>query len=136
MISFVIQVVCVSASGLGVLDVIQSIDIKMFESEEADAQAAMLENLHTRAVRVTRRVHDVGAGMDASLQARHNPPSPGVHFWDLPPVFHRYPACISLYPRYPAVSLYLAILQQIHCIPLYPTVSSCIRTYLAVSSCI
>jgi len=34
------------------------------------------------------------------------------------------------------VSLYLAILQQIHCIPLYSTVFSCIRTYLAVSSCI
>jgi len=26
--------------------------------------------------------------------------------------------------------------QQIHCISLYPTVSSCTRTYLAVSSCI
>jgi len=64
-------------------------------------------------------------------------PSPGVYFWDLPPVFHLYPACISRYPWYPAVSLlYLAILQQIHCIPLYLTVSGCIRIYLAVSSCI
>jgi len=63
-------------------------------------------------------------------------PSPGVYFWDLPPVFHLYPACISPYLRYSAVSLYLAILQQIHRIPLYPTVSSSIRTYLAVSSCI
>ena len=59
-----------------------------------------------------------------------------MYFWNRPPVFHLYLACISPYPWYPAVFLYLAILQQIHCIPLYPTVSSCICTYLAVSSCI
>jgi len=67
-------------------------------------------------------------------------PSPGVYFWDVPPVFHLYPACISPYPWYPVypyiVDLYLAILQRVHCIPLCLTVSSCIRTYLAVSSCI
>jgi len=57
-------------------------------------------------------------------------PSPGVYFWDLPSVFHVYPACISSpHPWYPAVSLYLAILQQIHCIPL----SRCIPLYPAVS---
>jgi len=64
-----------------------------------------------------------------------------VYFWDVPPVFHLYPACISPISRlyltvYPCLDLYLSILQQIHCIPLYPTVSSCIRTYLAVSGCI
>ena len=51
-----------------------------------------------------------------------------------------YPACISPYPWYPAVSLCRSIsnlfAQRIHGILLYPTVSSCIRTYLAVSSCI
>jgi len=39
-------------------------------------------------------------------------------------------------PLYPCIVIYLAILQQIHCIPLYPAGFSCIRTYLAVSSCI
>jgi len=35
------------------------------------------------------------------------------------------------------IDLYLAILQQIHCIPLYPTVQChCIQLYLYVSSCI
>ena len=24
--------------------------------------------------------------------------SPGVYFWDISPVFHMYPACISPYP--------------------------------------
>jgi len=55
---------------------------------------------------------------------------PLVYFWDIPPVLHLYPACISpypWYPVYPCIDLYLAILQQIHCISLYPTVSSCIR---------
>ena len=50
--------------------------------------------------------------------------------WNVLPVF-------NLYSVYPAVSLciylHLANLQQIHGIPLYLTVSSCIRTYLAVS---
>jgi len=69
---------------------------------------------------------------------------PGVYVWDVLPVFDLYPACLCLspYPWYPAVSLYrsiyLSILQQIHCICilLYPTVSNCIRTHLAVSSCV
>ena len=73
----------------------------------------------------------------------HEKPSPGVYFWDVPPVFnlYLYSVCISsLYPWYPAVYPCIyphpAILQQIHCILLYLTASSCIRTYLAVSSCI
>jgi len=55
-----------------------------------------------------------------------------LYFTCIPPVSHR-----ILGIRYIPVSiLYLSILQQIHCIPLYPTVFSCIlRTYLAVSSC-
>ena len=66
--------------------------------------------------------------------------SSAIYFWGiLPAVIHLYPACISPYLWYPAVScieLYLAIVQQIHCSPLFPTASSCIRTYLAASSCI
>ena len=48
------------------------------------------------------------------------------------PVSHR----ILDIPLHPVIDPYLDVLQQIHCIPLYPTASSCIRTYLAVSSCI
>jgi len=76
------------------------------------------------------------------LKAVRLEPSPGVYFWDVPAVFHLYPACISHrilgIPCIPVSILYLSILQQMHChcIPLYPTVSSCIRKYLAVSSCI
>jgi len=66
-------------------------------------------------------------------------------------VFLGYLVCISPVPVYPNAShrnlgillyrcidpyLYLAMLQQIHCILLYPTASSCIRTHLATSSCI
>jgi len=63
-----------------------------------------------------------------------------VYFLDIPPVILLYlPAShrILNIPLYPCIGigLYLAILQQIHCIPPYPTVSSCIRMYLAVSSC-
>jgi len=65
----------------------------------------------------------------------------------LPVVFNLYSACISPYPLVffsiplcPCVYLHLhpAILQQIHCIPLYltVTVSSCIHTFLAVSGCV
>jgi len=78
------------------------------------------------------------------LSSNTSPPlAPGVHFWDIPPVIHLYPACISpnvslVIPCIPCINPYLAILQQkqIPCIPLFSTVSSCIRTYLAVSSCI
>jgi len=34
----------------------------------------------------------------AASASRSPQPSPGVYFWDTPPVFHRYPACISPYP--------------------------------------
>ena len=85
-----------------------------------------------------------GKGRSSLLGAeagRNKEPSPGVYVWYAPPVFHLYPASISPYPWYPVYPclvsiLYLSILQQIHCIPLYPTISSYIRTYLAVSSCI
>jgi len=50
---------------------------------------------------------------------------------DLPPVFHLYPACISPYPWYPAVSLCLAIFAAA---PLYPAASHCIQLYPCVSS--
>jgi len=51
----------------------------------------------------------------------------------IPPVSHR----ILGIPLCPCIDLYLAILQQIHCTPLFSTVSSCIRTYLlGVSRCI
>ena len=50
----------------------------------------------------------------------------------IPPTSHR----ILSIPLYPCVYLHLAILQEIHCIPLYLNVSSCIRSYPAVSSCI
>jgi len=94
-------------------------------------------------------------------------PSPNIYFWDIPPVFciqpvfrlyqpqpvsHRVLICVL---GYPAVSLYptsylhlhlassttsINFLQQIHFIPLYLTVSSCmlmlyVHTYLA-DSCI
>ena len=53
-------------------------------------------------------------------------------------VFFGYSACISLYPAcislYPDIYLYLAILQHIHCIPLYPTVSTISRLYLTIST--
>jgi len=62
-----------------------------------------------------------------------------LYFGDTPPVLYcispLYPACISPrilgIPLYPCIcnDLYLAILQQIHCIPLY----LCIRLYPAVS---
>jgi len=75
-------------------------------------------------------------GKSTLRATEHNTAQPSglwcVFLGSPPPVFHPYPACISPYPWYPAVSLYLAILQQIHCIPLYPTVS--VRN-LAVSSC-
>jgi len=72
----------------------------------------------------------------AGTRPRLTQPSPGVYFRDIPPVFHLYPPVshhILGVPLYPFIDLYLAVLQQIHCIPPYPTVSSCIRTYLAVS---
>ena len=55
-----------------------------------------------------------------------------LYFTCTPPVSHH----ILGTPLYLYIDLYLAMLQQIHCIPLYPTASRCIRTYLAVSSCI
>jgi len=71
-----------------------------------------------------------------------------LYFTCVPPVFHLYPVSHlppvshrilgTLYIPVSRISiLYLSILQQIHChcIPLYP-VSHCIRTYLAVFSCI
>ena len=79
--------------------------------------------------------------LPGALAYPHDGVNPGgVYFWDIPNVlFYLYPAYISPYPWYPVhlccINLYLAILQQIHCIPLYPTVPSC-DTYLAVSSCI
>jgi len=63
-------------------------------------------------------------------------PSPGVYFWDLPPVFHMYPPYISLYPWYPAVSLYRSVSSHFAPDPLYPAVSHCIQLYPYVSSCI
>jgi len=61
-------------------------------------------------------------------------PSPGVYFWDTPPIFHLYPACISPYPWYPVclpVSIYIYPTTVSHCIQkLYPYVA------LAVSCCI
>jgi len=58
----------------------------------------------------------------------HVPPVFNLHF---PLVSHRIP---SWYPAlYPCIYLHLAVLQQIHCILLYLTVSSCIRTHLAAS---
>jgi len=72
-------------------------------------------------------------------------PAPGVYFWGMsrlyftciPPVSYRI-LVLGIRPCIPVSILYLSILKQIHCIPLYPTVSSCVcvRTYLAVSSCI
>jgi len=53
-----------------------------------------------------------------------------------PPVFHLYPACISPYPSYPAVSLYRSISSQFAAEPRYPTVASCFCSYRDVSSCI
>jgi len=47
-----------------------------------------------------------------------------MHFWDIPPVFHRIlgiPSHFAADPLYPAVS---------HCIQLYPYASSCIQLYL------
>jgi len=59
---------------------------------------------------------------------------PGVSFWDIPPVLELYPACISPYPWYPAVSLYIYASSNFaassHCIQLYSYVS------IAVSNCI
>ena len=46
------------------------------------------------------------------------------------PVSHR----ILGIPLYPCIDLYLAILQQIHCIPL-PAASHCIQLYPCLSSC-
>ena len=43
-----------------------------------------------------------------------------LYFTCIPPVSHR----ILDVPLYPCIDRYLAIMQQIHCIPLYPTVSS------------
>jgi len=46
-------------------------------------------------------------------------PSPGVYVWGIPPLSHR----IFAIPLHPCIDSYLAILQQIHCIPMYPAVS-------------
>ena len=62
--------------------------------------------------------------------------TPGVYFWDIPPVLHLYPACISPYPWYPAVSLYRYISSHFAADLLYPAVSRCIQLYPYVSSCI
>jgi len=65
--------------------------------------------------------------------------NPGVYFGMsrlystcIPPASHRI-LVIPLYPCY--VYLHLAVLQQIHCIPLYLT-DHCIQLYPYVSSCI
>ena len=99
-----------------------------------DLCLAMLQQIHCiRCIPLHPTVSGLTRGA-ANAMLHEAEPSPGVNFWDLPPVFHLYPACISRYPWYPAVSLlYLAILQQIHCIPLYPTV---IQLYPYVASCI
>jgi len=57
---------------------------------------------------------------------------PRLYSTCIPPVSHR----ILGIPLYPCIYLHPAVLQQIHCILLYPAVSSCICTNLAVSSCI
>ena len=61
-------------------------------------------------------------------------PPPGVVLWDTPPVspcYSRYIACNPhnpwYLPVYLCLSIYIAILRQICCIPLYPAVSRCIR---------
>jgi len=72
-----------------------------------------------------------------------------IYIYISPPLacmFVRCPACISpifrlcltvcLVSRVPVSIIYTFIVQQIHCIPLCPNVSSCIRSYLAVSSCV
>jgi len=51
-----------------------------------------------------------------------------LFFTCIPPVSHR----ILGIPLYPSIYLHLAILQQIHCIQLYPYVSSCIQLYLTI----
>jgi len=49
-------------------------------------------------------------GTQHALQSFNTRPFPGVCFWDSPPVFHLYPACISPYsslPRCIPVSIYI-----------------------------
>ena len=46
------------------------------------------------------------------------------------------PACISLFPWYPAVSLYRSISSHFAADPRYPAVSHCIQLYPYISSCI
>ena len=62
-----------------------------------------------------------------------------MYFWDIPHVFDLYPTCISPYPWYPTVSLYLSRYASSHvaadltvsrCTQLFPYVSSCIQLYL------
>ena len=59
-------------------------------------------------------------------------PSPRVYFWDIPPVFHLHPVCISPYRLVSCVSLCRPISSHFAADPLYPavshTVSSCMRT--------
>jgi len=50
--------------------------------------------------------------------------------------FDLYPACISPYPGYPAVSLYLSTSSHFAVEPLHPAVSHCIQLYPYISSCI
>ena len=49
-----------------------------------------------------------------------------LYFTCISPVSHR--IFVFGIPCIPVSILYLSILQQIHCIPLYPTVFNCIRT--------
>jgi len=80
-------------------------------------------------------------------------PSPGVYFWDVPPVFHLYPACVcwcrriftyihihvshrilAWYPVYPCIDIdYISI--HFAADPLlYPAVSHCIQLHPYVTS--
>ena len=72
------------------------------------------------------------------LDSTYYKPSPDLYFWDVPPVFNLYSACIS-----PTVSLvshcitvYLSTSSNFAAGPLYPAVSHCIQLYPYVSSCI
>jgi len=68
------------------------------------------------------------------LYYKSPPLGPGVYFWDLLLHFHMYPACISPYPWYPAVSLYRPISSNFAADPLYPAAFHGIQLYPYVSS--
>ena len=59
-----------------------------------------------------------------------------MSFWDVPPAFHLYPACILPYPWYPVYPCIDYISIHFAADPLYPAVSHCIQLYPYVSSCI